>query len=402
MNKRLVLPACFLTVFVSYSIRYSYGLLLPEMLPALHITKTQAGVIYTSFFIAYTLASPVLGALADRSNTRYLLSSFVGLLGAGACLMAVSSSVAASSLFFAIAGIGSAACWAPVMALARRLASERHRGRTMALVDTGSATGIAVASIVVPLIAVHSWRAAWLAVGITALVAAALNFLVIRDTPAAPSTSSSPLPSVRTAARSTRQLYREVLGNYRFWLIGFAYLFTGYSLLVPFTFLSTYAVQELAEPYVAASRLILVIGLGAIAGKLTLGPLSDRTGRVRMMMLCSVLLTAGDVGMFYLGGAGLYAVTAVFALGYGTCFAMYAASAADYFSAEDTGAIVGLWTMFLGVGSVLAPVVSGWTADTTGTLSWSFVVAAAAGGLSLLLLLPLWRLRPVSRAAEIG
>ena len=125
MNRRLVLFACFLTVFVSYSTRYGYGIILPEMLPALGITKTQAGVIYTSFFIAYTLASPVLGLLADRSNTRFLLSSFVALLGAGACLMAASSSIPASSLFFAMAGIGSAACWAPVMALARRLASDR-------------------------------------------------------------------------------------------------------------------------------------------------------------------------------------------------------------------------------------------------------------------------------------
>jgi sugar phosphate permease len=401
MNRRLVLLACFLTVFVSYATRYGYGIILPEMLPALGITKTQAGVIYTSFFIAYTLASPVLGLLADRSNTRFLLSSFVALLGAGACLMAASSSIPASSLFFALAGIGSAACWAPVMALARRFATDRNRGRTLALVDTGSAAGIVTMSALLPLVVVNSWRTAWLALGITALVAAVLNFLVIRDPRTAPSPSLPP-PAGRTALRSSRERYREVLSNHRFWLIGLAYLFTGYSLLVPFTFLSTYAVEELQQPYVAASRLIMVIGLGAVAGKLTLGALSDRTGRVRMMMLCSVLLTAGDLGFFFFEGAALWVFTGVFSLGYGTCFAMYAASAADYFSAEDTGGIVGLWTMFLGIGSVLAPVVSGWSADTTGTLSWSFVIAAGAGALSLLLLLPLWKLRPVSPSAQMG
>ena len=45
MDKRLVFTACFLTVFISYSIRYGYGVLLPEMLPALAITKAEAGVI---------------------------------------------------------------------------------------------------------------------------------------------------------------------------------------------------------------------------------------------------------------------------------------------------------------------------------------------------------------------
>ena len=266
--------------------------------------------------------------------------------------------------------------------------------------DTGSAAGIVVMSATLPLLVVDSWRTAWLALGSTALVAAALNFFVIRDLPTV--SLQTPSPSGRTALRSSREMYRAVLSSHRFWLIGLAYLFTGYSLLVPFTFLSTYAVEELAEPYVAASRLIMVIGLGAVVGKLTLGALSDKTGRVRMMMLCSILLTAGDLGFFFFEGGALWVFTGVFSLGYGTCFAMYAASAADYFSAEDTGGIVGLWTMFLGIGSVIAPVVSGWSADATGTLSWSFVIAAGAGGLSLLLLLPLWNLRPVSPAAQIG
>ena len=52
MNKRLILTACFLTVFIAYAIRYGYGILLPEMLVSLDITKTDAGVIFSAFFIA--------------------------------------------------------------------------------------------------------------------------------------------------------------------------------------------------------------------------------------------------------------------------------------------------------------------------------------------------------------
>jgi sugar phosphate permease len=70
---------------------------------------------------------------------------------------------------------------------------------------------------------------------------------------------------------------------------------------------------------------------------------------------------------------------------------MYAASASDYFSKESAGSIVGLWTLYLGIGSTISPVIAGWTADATGTLAWSFVLAAAGAALSLLLLLPVWR-----------
>ena len=89
----------------------------------------------------------------------------------------------------------------------------------------------------------------------------------------------------------------------------------------------------------------------------------------------------------------LFIATAVFSLGYGVIWAMYAAAASDYFSKDSAGTTVGLWTMFLGIGSILSPVVSGWIADTTGTLAWSFVLASGAAVLSLLLLVPVWRRR---------
>ena len=53
-----VILAGFLTVSIAYAIRYGYGMLLPQMLPALGITKTQAGIIYSAYFVAYTLFFP--------------------------------------------------------------------------------------------------------------------------------------------------------------------------------------------------------------------------------------------------------------------------------------------------------------------------------------------------------
>ena len=70
---------------------------------------------------------------------------------------------------------------------------------------------------------------------------------------------------------------------------------------------------------------------------------------------------------------------------------MYAAAASDYFSKKLAGSVVGLWTVYLGIGSLLSPIIGGWLADTTGTLQWSFLLAMAAAVVSLLLLVPVWR-----------
>ena len=101
MSKRAVaiIIAGFFTLFASFAIRYAYGLLLPQMLPSLAISKTGAGIIYSSYFIAYTIFSPILGLLVDRSDAKILLTFFVALLGIGAYLMSFASSVINASLF---------------------------------------------------------------------------------------------------------------------------------------------------------------------------------------------------------------------------------------------------------------------------------------------------------------
>ena len=98
--------------------------------------------------------------------------------------------------------------------------------------------------------------------------------------------------------------------------------------------------------------------------------------------------------MAYGQGVALTIFTTIFGLGYGAVWSMYAASASDYFSKESAGSIVGLWTLYLGVGSTISPVIAGWIADTTGTFAWSFVLAAAGAAISFLLLVPVWRKAP--------
>ena len=130
MNKHAIaiIIAGFVTVFITFAIRYNYGILLPEMLPALQITKAEAGVIFASYFVAYTIGSPILGLMADKYNMRLILILFPAMLCLGTFLMSYSSSLLNASLFFALAGLGSAGCWAPVVTLIPRWVSDHRRG----------------------------------------------------------------------------------------------------------------------------------------------------------------------------------------------------------------------------------------------------------------------------------
>ncbi|OGO23100.1 MAG: hypothetical protein A2144_07125 [Chloroflexi bacterium RBG_16_50_9] len=394
MTKRAlgVLIACFCTLFITYSIRYGYGILLPGMLVTLAISKTEAGIISAAYFIAYTICSPVLGLMGDRFNSRVLISVFTGILGTGALLMAYADSVVEASLYFALAGVGASACWAPVVALAQRWVSPGRRGTAVALIDVGTSLGIVWMGTVGPgIVTAFGWEAGWMSLGALGLLVASINFILMRNQPSEQSVLQS-THSGRSADISLLALYSSLIHNGKFWLFGVAYMLSGFAILIPFTFLSTYAVEELSLSYGASANLFIVIGIVAGVGKIGLGALSDKTGRIEMIILSTLLIVIGTLGMAYAGGfLALALLTIVFSFGYGAIWSLYAAAAADYFSRELAGSIVGLWTMYLGVGSILSPIIAGRIADTTGTLTWSFIVAAAGAVMALVLLLLLWK-----------
>ena len=399
MSKRAVaiIIAGFFTLFASFAIRYTYGLLLPQMLPSLAISKTGAGIIYSSYFIAYTIFSPILGLLVDRSDAKILLTFFVALLGIGAYLMSFSSSVIHASLFFTLAGIGHSACWAPIVTVVQRWVSERRRGMALAIVDLGSTIGIAVWSILMPLIiSSYSWRVGWRSLGLLALLVAGMNFFLVKSHP--PVESAPQGPSVAPPARiPIKVTYTAIFRDRKFYLIGLSYMLLSFSILIPFAFLPTYVTQELLLPYKSATGLVAVIAVTGAIGKLGLGHLSDTVGRIRVMMLCGALTAAGGLGMAYVQRfSGLILFAAVFGIGYGTIWPVYAAAARDFFSKEYVGSVVGLWMLCHGIGSILSPLISGWTIDTTGSYLWAFVLTMISGVLALLVLIPIMTAGPDS------
>lgn len=389
MNRRAfgVLIAGFFTVSIAYSIRYGYGMLLPPMLAELGISKTRAGVIYSTYFFVYTLFSPVLGVLSDRYNLRAILTFFTVILAAGAGLMALTTSVVSAALIFSLAGLGHSACWAPVVALVQRWVPDKRRGTALAVATLGSGFGIAAWGFLLPLIVgSYGWKAGWIGLGFFGFCVAVLNFVLVRNP------ESRGAPVTVTGATSNRAMippaYWDLIRDRRLWRIGISYLFVGFTVLVPYTFLSVYATEGLRQPYTVATRLIAVIAIAGVVGKLVLGIASDAMGRVRMMILCNLLLGGGCLGMAcFTDIIWIYCATIVFGLGFGAVWPVYAAAAPDFFDPRSAGSVIGLWTVFLGIGSILSPVACGWAIDHTGGYGWVFVMGALGSILGVLFLL---------------
>jgi len=360
-------------------------MLLPEMLPVLEISKTQAGGIFAVYFLVYTLCTPAMGVLSDCFSYRLILTVFTAVLGIGALMMAFAATFFQASLFLSIAGFGHAACWAPVVVLVQKWVPNNRRGTALSFVSMGVGSGVFLWGILLPVIVSSTdWQTGWLALGYTALGIALLNLILVRNPNNNQPDQVNSKPGLKEFLSSYRKIFRQAI----FWKIGVSYLLVGFNVIILFTFLPVYTREILNVAYAVSTSFISVIAFFGIVGQLLLGPLSDKVGRGRIMIVCSIFLAGSVLGILFSGSTWtLYILTACYGVGYGAVWPVYAAAASDLFPKEYSGGVVGLWTVFLGVGSIIAPVICGWLIDNTGSYSWVFQLAMSAGVLSTLLLL---------------
>ena len=381
----VVLGTSFVTLFINYSIRIgAYSVLLPKMIQDLQINMAQAGMIRAGYFLTYILFSPLTGWLLDRIGGRLVISSFCLFLGIGTLLMGRASSLSTAIFYHAIVGIGAAAVWTPVTALIQKWFGTTRRGLALGILSPSYALGFGLMGVVLPaVVRDYSWRMGWYLLGASGLVLIAINFLLLRDSPEKLGLlpwgeNSKPIPFLPPSELPFT--YRDILKDRKFWLIGASYLFISLGVYIVSDFIVTYGVVELKIPYPVASTFISVMALASIVGGFTFMALSDFIGRARsLVILQSLLATAILLVIFSKGNISLLTVgIGWFGFIYGPIWPMYAACARDYFPKQVSGTVIGLLTLFYGVGAMVGPMIGGHLTDLMGTFKWSFGLGAFA------------------------
>ena len=66
----IVLATCFVNLFINYSARLGYGIILPEMIRTLEFARTAGGSIFNAYLLTYVSISPFTGYFTDRIGGR--------------------------------------------------------------------------------------------------------------------------------------------------------------------------------------------------------------------------------------------------------------------------------------------------------------------------------------------
>ena len=396
---KVILLASFLTVFVSFSIRSGFGILLPEIEDALALSHAQGGYIGSAYFVAYMVFAPLLGILTDKIGGRKVITSFCIVMGAGTVLMGTITHLWTACLFYFLVGVGAAACWAPVSALLQKWFSARRRRMALGILTVGASLGGAIIGLIVPrLLLGYGWRFSWYLLGLLALIMVLINGLLLRSKPE--DVGIKVQGEVSNLGTSMAQIdYREMLRTSKFWLIGTSYSAMAFATYIAYTFLVTYATQELKIELAVAGMLVTVSALCGIPGALIFPALSDRLGSRRTLAISNLML-AFSLSAFVLVKSNAFLLTlSAVALGVfsGGIWPIYAACAADYFSPSVAGTVMGFWTALYGLGSIISPPIAGYLADLHGTFFWSFILSSLVAVMATLLIL---RVKDPSRARK--
>lgn len=199
-----------------------------HLMPAWHLSGSQAGFMASMFAIGYMVAVPILTTLTDRIDARLILfvGSAVSALGTLAFGL-FADGLWSASICWGIAGVGFAGAYMPgLKALTDRLGPGDH-SRSVTIYTASFSLGVGLSFLVAQLVADRfGWRAAFLVTGVAPVVMLAASIAM----PAvAPRPTQRRLLDFRPALRN-RAAMGYVLGygahcfelyGVRTWLVAF-------------------------------------------------------------------------------------------------------------------------------------------------------------------------------------
>jgi ACS family hexuronate transporter-like MFS transporter len=161
----------FFSTVINYISRQTFSVLAPVIAAQYHLTHQDLGKIFGAFQISYAVAWLLGGVFLDAVGTRLGLALAVVFWSLVNMLTGFASSVFSFALFRFLLGIGEGFNWPGASKTVAEWFPGEERGLAVAIFDSGSSVGGAVAALTIPLIALtFGWRSAFVVSGLLGFV----------------------------------------------------------------------------------------------------------------------------------------------------------------------------------------------------------------------------------------
>jgi MFS transporter, ACS family, D-galactonate transporter len=373
-----VLCLLLVSVWINYIDRGNLSVAAPLLAPELNLTPVQMGLLLSSFFWTYAGLQFLGGWLVDRYSVSlvyglgYLLWSFATLL------TGIVDGFAMLLVFRLLLGAGESVAYPAYSKILAGSFAEHQRGLANALVDVGTKAGPAVGTLLGGLLmARFGWRVFFLGIGFLSLL-----WLL-------PWWTWAPRTSYLTISAQGPGMLR-ILGRREGWATFSGLFCFNYAFYFLLTWLPTYLVTERHFSMRMMAFFAALPFAVTAAASLLCGWLSDRwilagatPSRVRKgllvsgMILCALLLPVSAAAPH---SVAMILLSVAF-FGIGMVTSNIWAITQTLAGPTAAGQWTGLQNSIGNLGGVVAPIVTGWIVNQSG----SFFLAFVAASVSLLL-----------------
>jgi len=293
-----------------------------------------------------------------------------------------------------LAASGMSAAYVPCNATVVRWFTLK-RGLALSIASSGASFGMFIfPPLTTALITMYGWRGAYLILGsLAACAIIGCASFIVRDPERMGLHPDGqlqerllPEKAAMDIAESASFTLAEARHTGAFWLLNVIFGLTWVVVFMPMVHIVPFAIDMGISPFRAAMT-ISVIGFAGFAGRLAIGTLSDRFGRVATLGMC-LLLQGLSFAAFTIssGLVLLYLTAAVFGFSYGGVTALFPALVGDFFGRAEVGAIVGFIFALAGSPAAFGPLIAGYMYNATHSYWTAFELSAALNLASLLLL----------------
>jgi len=366
-----------LAILINYVDRGNLATAAPLIKDELHLTNVEFGWLTSAFFWTYTPAILLASWLADRINPYRTLAIGFALWSAATAMTGFAGGFVALFALRFLLGLGESAAFpCSSKLLAEHLPPGRlgiANGFLVAGVAWGPAFGTLVGGF---LMAAHGWRVMFIVFGVLAFVWLWPWLSVTRNAPV-PSQHPNPLPPPPYAAIfRLREMWGATIGHFGI----------NYVLYFVLSWLPLYLVKERGFTIVEMAQISAVVYGVMGASNVFFGWLSDRwiAAGGSITSVRKTTIVAGHIGVAIgligtvLSGPAMAIVSLMFC---GFCFGTNGSSlwsmTQTLAGPRATARWVGIQNCLANFAGIIAPIVTGFIADRTGSFDDAFFVTAA-------------------------
>ena len=385
-----IVAAAFVVLFTAYGAQYCFGVFFAALLDEFRWSRAGLSGVFSLYAFGYCIVGFPAGRLTDRWGPRVVITAGALFLGIALAAMALVTRLWEPYVLYGVLGaLGMGTAYVPCNSTVVKWFA-RRRGLAVGVASTGGSLGtFALPPLAHWVVGAVGWRIAYVGFGVGVFAALALAATVMRRDPR--SMGLSPDGVEVTPARSDARAARawslgRAMGTSVFWLIAAAFTATWLAVFIPLVHLVPFA-RDLGYTAGTGAWLVSALGAGAVAGRLAMGPVSDRVGRRPALVAGTTIQAIAFLAFSAVQGLdGLVLTAAAFGFSYGTISALFPAIVGDFFGPDQAGTLVGFLFMLGGSIAAWGPLVAGLVYDATGGYGLVFRLAAGANVVAAVLL----------------